>query len=154
MGLKPDKRAKGNWKTVALPLAIFAAELWSCLTKLSISQCSISLFHMILWFLVVTSVSQLHALCEYRYIDMDICPPLDEKLFYDIFLYCFPQLLHIIISSRKINGRMIWFRMKPHTFVIVLTALSTTLMILGKSNSHLIHKLIIYRSYYDYVVAK
>jgi len=27
MGLKPDKRAKGNWKTVALPLAIFAAEL-------------------------------------------------------------------------------------------------------------------------------
>ena len=85
---------------------------------------------------------------------MDICPPLDEKLFYDIFLYCFPQLLHIIISSRKINGRMIWFRMKPPTILIVLTALSTALMILGKCNSHLIHKLIIYRSYYDYVVAK
>ena len=57
MGLKPDKRAKGNWKTVALPLAIFAAELWSCLTKLSISQYSISLFYMTLNWLVVTSAS-------------------------------------------------------------------------------------------------
>ena len=61
MGLKPDKRAKGNWKTVALPLAIFAAELWSCLTKLSISQYSISLFYMTLNWLVVTSGSQLIA---------------------------------------------------------------------------------------------
>ena len=48
---------------------------------------------------------------------------------------------------------MIWFRMKPPTILIVLTALCTALIILGKCNSHLIHKLIIYRSYYDYVVA-
>ena len=64
MGLKPDKRAKGNWKTVALPLAIFAAELWSCLTKLSISQYSISLFYMTLNWLVVTSGSQFRTLCN------------------------------------------------------------------------------------------
>ena len=90
----------------------------------------------------------------YIYIYISFFRPETVLWYFSVLFSSIASHHHIIINSRKINGRMIWFRMKPPTISIVLTALCTALMILGKSNSHLIHKLIIYRSCCDYVVAK